>query len=113
MEERGYRIVKALNGQEAITRATEHQANSRTFKVILMDCQMPVMDGYESTRILKKKMKAGEINMCPIVALTANNRDEEHDKLCREVGMDGHVAKPLQVEELQYVLKSVAKGKKL
>jgi len=112
MEERGFRVKTALNGQEAINRAREHQETGEIFTVILMDCQMPVMDGYEATRVLRYMMKAEEIHECPIVALTANNRDDEHDKLCEEVGMNGHVAKPLQVEELETVLKRVQRNKK-
>ena len=107
MEERGYRVKTALNGQEAIQKAKEHQESGEKFKVVLMDCQMPVMDGYEATRLLKEMMKTGEISACPIVALTANNRNEEHETLCRNAGMDGHIAKPLQIDELERVLKEV------
>ena len=57
-------------------------------------------------------MENGHLKYSPIIALTANNRDEEHEKLCKEVGMSGHVAKPLQIEELEDVLKDVRKNHK-
>ena len=112
MEERDYQVKTALNGQEAVERAKEHHANHKAFKVMLMDCQMPVMDGYQATRIIKGLMATGEMVDCPIIALTANNRNDEHDKLCKDVGMSGHVAKPLQIDELELVLRQVQKIKK-
>jgi CheY-like chemotaxis protein len=107
MQERGYQVKTALNGQEALDAAQQHPLG---FDVILMDCQMPVMDGYEATRRLRKLMENGKLQYSPIIALTANNRDDEHEKLCQEVGMSGHVAKPLQIEELEDVLKEVKKN---
>ena len=109
MEERGYKIVLAMNGKEAIEKTKLQEQNESFFKVILMDCQMPVMNGYEATRILTKMMKEREINQCPIIALTANNRDEEHENLCLEVGMSGTIAKPLKIEELEAKLKDFCK----
>jgi len=105
MEDRGYRIKTALNGKEAIERVTQHQENRQNFRVILMDCQMPVMDGYEATRILRMMMNGKEITECPVLALTANTRDEEHEQLCVEVGMSGSINKPLQPDELEKMLK--------
>ena len=112
MQERGYKVKTALNGQEALDAAQQHNDNNLGFDLILMDCQMPVMDGYEATRRLKKLMGNGQLQYSPIIALTANNRDDEHEKLCNEVGMSGHVAKPLQIEELEDVLKEVRKNHK-
>jgi len=107
MEERKFQVKTALNGQDAIKQVADHSKNGLSFDVILMDCQMPVMDGYEATRILKNMMTENEVHRCPIIALTANNHDEDHEKLCKEVGMDGYVAKPLQINELETVLKRV------
>ena len=111
MEERGYSVKIALNGQDALEKAREHQDANQTFEVVLMDCQMPVMDGYQATKELREMMKSGEIQNYPIIALTANNRDEDHEKLCQEVGMSGHLAKPLQIHELEKMLKQVQKEK--
>jgi CheY-like chemotaxis protein len=109
MEERKFQVKTALNGQDAIKQVADHAQSGLTFDVILMDCQMPVMDGYEATRILKKMMVSNQVPNCPIIALTANNHDEDHEKLCNEVGMNGYVAKPLQINELEAVLKKVHK----
>ena len=109
MEERKFQVKTALNGQEAIKQVVDHAQSGLTFDVILMDCQMPVMDGYEATKILKDMMVGNQVPSCPIIALTANNHDEDHEKLCNEVGMNGYVAKPLQITELESVLKKVHK----
>jgi CheY-like chemotaxis protein len=109
MEERKFQVKTALNGQDAIKQVADHAQNGLTFDVILMDCQMPVMDGYEATRILKNMMAGNQVPNCPIIALTANNHDEDHEKLCNKVGMNGYVAKPLQITELEAVLKKVQK----
>ena len=73
-------VKTALNGEDAIRRMKEHNENGEVFELILMDCQMPIMDGFEATRILKEMMRNGEVAKCPIIALTANNRDEECEK---------------------------------
>ena len=109
MKDRGYRIKTAINGKDAIDKATEHENAGDSFRVILMDCQMPVMDGYESSRMLRKMMNGKEIKECPILALTANDRDEEHEKRAAEVGMSGSISKPLQIEELEDVLRKLQK----
>jgi CheY-like chemotaxis protein/nitrogen-specific signal transduction histidine kinase len=107
MSERGYQVKTAMNGQDAVEKAIEDNRNGISYKLVLMDCQMPVMDGYEATRILKNKMENDELRSCPVIALTANNRSEQHENLCKKAGMDGHVSKPLQISELESVLKKV------
>jgi CheY-like chemotaxis protein len=108
MEENDYQLKTAINGKDAIQKVLEHeQTDHPAFRVILMDCQMPVMDGYEATRILRMMMNGKEIKDCPILALTANNCDEDHEKLCQEVGMSGSLTKPLQPKELEKMLKKL------
>jgi len=109
MEEKGYNLKTAINGKDAIEKAIEHEQQDSTppFKVILMDCQMPVMDGYEATRILRMMMNDNEIRKFPILALTANTCDEDHEKLCLEVGMSGSLTKPLQPKDLDKLLKKL------
>ncbi|MEL6843742.1 MAG: ATP-binding protein, partial [Bacteroidota bacterium] len=68
-------------------------AQKETFDIILMDVQMPVMDGYEASRQLKK------LQSTPIIAMTANVMKEEIDR-CFEAGMDDFISKPFEVEEL-------------
>jgi two-component system, sensor histidine kinase and response regulator len=85
---RGHQVVFAENGQEAVELSAQ-----REFDVILMDMQMPVMDGYEATKLIRQREQqtGGHI---PIVAMTAEalKGDREH---CLEVGMDDYVSKPV------------------
>ena len=104
MEERGYNVKTALNGKEAIERAKEHQEEGQGFRVILMDCQMPVMNGYEATKELKEMMKEGRINKSPIIAITANDRAEDHRKAAQDAGMDGFLGKPLVVHKVEAIV---------
>ena len=83
----------AGNGQEAVD-VVEREGAER-FDVILMDCQMPVMDGIEATRVLRSKGVK-----LPIIALTANAFDDDRER-CLEAGMDGFVSKPLSEATLR------------
>jgi len=107
MQERGYQVKNATNGEEALKIALDHENSREIFKVILMDCQMPVMDGYTASKKLREWMESGKISEAPIIALTANNIDERNEKLWRKAGMSGYVAKPLKIEELEHVLNNV------
>lgn len=109
MAERNYICQTALNGQEAIEVVQSNFLQGKTFDLILMDCQMPVMDGYEATRVLRQMMKDGEMKECPVIALTANILTEDLEMLCIEAGMSGHLAKPIQIKELEKVLKASEK----
>lgn len=89
LEEAGFRVDGASNGKEAVDRATNN-----TYDVILMDIQMPIMDGYEATRELRRLG-----NRTPIIAMTANAFSEDKKK-AKDVGMDGYVPKPIDVNKL-------------
>ena len=89
LEEAGFRVDGASNGKEAVDKASNN-----TYDVILMDIQMPIMDGYEAT---KKLRKLG--NRTPIIAMTANAFSEDRKK-AKDVGMDGYIAKPIDVKTL-------------
>jgi len=89
LENKGYNVKTASNREEAVQKALEYEKKNIRLRFILMDCQIPVMDGYQTIRILKAKMNKSEIPTCPIFALTANNRDQTHEKLCEEAGMSG------------------------
>ncbi len=84
----GCEVDLAANGAEAVARA-----QGRTYDLILMDCHMPVMDGFEATRRLHAQMAAA--SRPPILALTASVLDDDRE-LCRQAGMDAALAKPLQ-----------------
>jgi len=111
LEEKSYTVKTAMNGKEAVESTKEHEKHGLNFDLILMDCQMPIMDGYEASRTLRKMMTEGEIKECPIIALTANNRDEVHERMLKDSGMSGHIAKPLQMQEFQNVLNQVKNPK--
>jgi two-component system, sensor histidine kinase and response regulator len=66
-----------------------------------MDCQMPVMDGYEATRALRASQNGG--SRCVIIALTANSRPEDKAK-CLDAGMDDFISKPLLMDVLKSTL---------
>jgi len=87
----------ASNGLEALTKLKEHEDNY--YELILMDCLMPVMDGYEATRRIRKR-EAGENNQyIPIIAMTANAMNGDKEK-CFDAGMDEYISKPLIKEDL-------------
>ncbi len=99
LTKKGASIVEANNGSEAIRLALEN-----TFSVVLMDIQMPVMDGLEAT----KRLRAEKYKV-PIIALTAHAMAEERDR-CLKAGADAHLSKPFQFDELsQLILKLVKK----
>jgi two-component system sensor histidine kinase/response regulator len=93
LEKRGHSAFLAKNGREALE-ALEH----RSFDVVLMDGQMPEMDGFEATRRIREKEKAGGTRL-PIIALTALAMQGDQER-CLACGMDGYVSKPIKPEEL-------------
>lgn len=104
----GYHSDSVLNGREAlISLAAKH------YDLVLMDCQMPEMDGFEASRRIRKG-EAGDKNCgIPIIALTANAMKGDREA-CIEAGMDDYVSKPIQFSELkqkmdQWLITSVVK----
>ena len=87
----GIEVSVACDGQEALTMLERGR-----FDGVLMDCQMPVMDGYAATRALRKRPQWHEL---PVIAMTANALVGDRDKVLA-AGMNDHVAKPIDVEEL-------------
>lgn len=98
LEKYGCKVIIANNGLEAFEMATRH-----TIDIILMDCQMPIMDGYEATRKIKELMKTGAIHKAPIIALTAHAMAGDREA-CLSAGMDDYIAKPVHQQELERVL---------
>ena len=95
----GLDVVEASNGQEAIL-----AVESLDVDVVLMDCQMPVMDGYAATREIRRRETEADSPRVPILALTADAFDEDAIR-ARESGMDGHLAKPYTRDQLGDLLK--------
>lgn len=102
LEEYGFEVTKTADGKECLEelkRMPEH-----TYDIILMDIQMPNMDGYEATTQIRAL--DGERSRIPIVAMTANAFDEDKKKAI-DTGMNGHVAKPIDIHVLIRTLKEV------
>ena len=91
LENAGFFVQIANNGEEARTMAL-----SRNFDLVLMDLQMPVMDGFQATREIRRHKTAGEL---PIVAMTASAMPRDREK-AMAAGMDDHVSKPIDLKEL-------------
>ena len=91
LEESGFEIDIANNGEEAVDKCKEYN-----YSLILMDIEMPIMDGYDATRIIRKLNK--EI---PIIALTSNGTMEDI-KRTKSVGMNEHLLKPIDLERLYH-----------
>lgn len=92
-------VTIAGNGAEAIDAFASH-----AFDLILMDCNMPVMDGFEATRRIRALEQQKNLTPVPIVALTAHVLDHIKQE-CFAAGMDGHLSKPFDVAQLDKVLR--------
>ena len=101
LENRGHRVTGVEDGQRAVE---AHDAGS--FDVILMDVQMPVMDGLEATQAIRKAEADAHI---PIIALTAHALDADRQR-CLDAGMDAYVSKPFRPAELLATIEQVASG---
>ena len=100
--------VSAFNGKIAIDKYLSREntkccADCRPFSIIFMDCNMPVMDGYEATSKLKEMMRREEIRECAIIGCTGHVQPSEVEK-CKESGMDDCVGKPIERSILMQLL---------
>ena len=103
LKDEGFLIEEAANGVEAIDKVI-HSRNGY-FDLILMDIQMPVMDGYKATREIRR-MKESALAGIPIVAMTANTFEEDKKK-CFAAGMNGHIEKPINRQIIRSTLANV------
>ncbi len=97
-----YKYQLAANGAEAIDAI---EANPEWFDLILMDCQMPVMDGYDATQNIRANKNIGLHSNIPIVALTANAMSGDKEK-CLKVGMNDYLEKPVLAESLEQMIQN-------
>ena len=95
----GLSVVEASDGMQALDQLLKHPID-----LVLMDCQMPVMDGYAATEEIRKREARLGLPRLPILALTAN-AFEEDAQLSRKAGMDAHLAKPYTREQLRELLR--------
>ena len=100
LERGGLKVERVEDGLQCISRITEMPAG--TYDVILMDIQMPKMDGYKATQTIRN-LSDQEKACIPIIAMTAN-AFEEDKRAAIAAGMNGHIAKPIQVDKLLSIL---------
>ncbi len=90
----GYKTVTVTNGKEAI-----EQLEKKNYDLVLMDCQMPEMDGYEAARRIRDESSSVRNHKIPVIAMTANAMKGDREK-CIEAGMDDYISKPITIEKL-------------
>jgi PAS domain S-box-containing protein len=100
----GHRVTTVADGAQALLRLSRE-----TFDAVLMDCQMPVLDGYEATRRIRGGALAGIDPQVPIIALTAHALPQDRIK-CLEAGMDGYLTKPIRPSQLEAALTRCFQG---
>jgi CheY-like chemotaxis protein len=105
LKKRGHSVVIASNGREALDRYEKE-----SFELILMDVQMPEMDGFEATKLIRGKEKA-DGSYVPIVAMTAHAMKGDRER-CLAAGMDDYISKPIREAALFSVIESLANGSK-
>jgi CheY-like chemotaxis protein len=98
LEKLSCRVDVATNGQEAV-----EMLAMLPYDVLFMDCQMPVMDGYEATRAIRRN-EASSGTHVPIIAMTANAMAGDRER-CRDAGMDDYMTKPVDPAELKRVVR--------
>jgi CheY-like chemotaxis protein len=92
----GYQAVVVQNGLEAVT-----AMDTASYDLVLMDCHMPEMDGYEATREIRRR--EGTDRHTPIVAMTASALEADRQQ-CLDAGMDDYISKPVKAEILRQML---------
>jgi CheY-like chemotaxis protein len=97
LEMRGHEVIEAANGREAVERAVQERPD-----FVLMDLNMPIMDGFAATRCLREVDETAQI---PIVALTAHLADEQWRARALECGCDECYTKPLDFDDLEALLR--------
>jgi PAS domain S-box-containing protein len=98
LELEGYRVTVVDNGKEAVDAYAQG-----SFDLVLMDCQMPEMDGYEASKIIREKERQSNTKRVPIIALTANAMNQDREK-CLNAGMDDYLSKPYGRLQMRDVL---------
>jgi PAS domain S-box-containing protein len=105
LEDRGHRIVCASNGREALDILAKERVD-----LVLMDIQMPVMDGETATKAIRALTGAATPSTVPIIAMTAHALSGDRQRFLQQ-GMDGYVSKPIRLDQLQAEIERVACGK--
>jgi two-component system sensor histidine kinase/response regulator len=103
LEKRGHTVVIVGNGRDALAALDEQSAGG--FDLVLMDVQMPDMDGFEATGIIREREKSSRAHL-PIIAMTAHAMKGDEQR-CLAAGMDGYASKPIDIEQLLATIDSV------
>jgi CheY-like chemotaxis protein len=98
---RGHTVVIAGNGKEAL--AALDEPGSAGFDLVLMDVQMPEMDGFETSGVIRKREQSSGKHL-PIIAMTAHAMKGDKER-CLDSGMNNYVSKPFKMEEIEAVLR--------
>lgn len=98
LEDTGYRVAVAEDGRQALKMLADD-----VFDVVLMDCQMPLLDGFEATRLLRRHEAAAGAPRLPVIALTANALSGDRER-CLAAGMDDYLGKPFRRDALLQML---------
>jgi len=104
LEKSGYEVILAHDGSEAVQAVSRHRPD-----LVLMDCHMPVMDGYDATRAIRSGELARHAPRVPVLALTASVLPEDR-QAALDAGMDGLVGKPLRPDELARAIEEALPG---
>ncbi len=100
LTESGFKVESAPDGTDAVDMVTKSEENY--YDVVLMDVQMPIMNGYEATRTIRS-LPREDVKTLPIIAMTANALEEDKEAALKS-GMNDHIAKPIDIELLMEVL---------
>ena len=103
LDEYGFVVETAENGQVALDKISA--SNPGDFDLVLMDIQMPVMDGHEATRCIRA-LDDPKLASIPIIAMTANAFDEDK-RAALDSGMNGFISKPVVIDEVVETLKGI------
>ena len=100
LDDNGFVVYTAENGKQAVELMQNAQPGQ--YDLVLMDVQMPIMDGYAATRAIRM-LPAGYQSRIPIIAMTANAFEEDR-KAAIDAGMDEHISKPIDIDKMKYIL---------
>ena len=103
---KGWKVVLAEDGSTALDAYQREK-----FDVMIMDCQMPVLDGYKTTRIIRQ-LENQSGTYTPIIAMTANALDGFRET-CLNAGMDDYLTKPIETSEFYEIVEKWSRGKKI
>jgi len=107
LEKMKCQIDKAFHGEECINILRKNSQQEKYYDLILMDIQMPVMDGPQASKIIKEKIEAGELKYVPVIALTAKKSTEEEKEYYEHCGILAILEKPLNGELLMKTIESL------